>query len=111
MVDVSKRLEVRETVRLMRKLGLPDVTILINNAAVLYHRPFLSCDADDVEKTFNVNVFSNFWVCAQKENRLHTYEKFISVKYEFTNMNIHKYEKFMNIVKVKEKQTLRCFGF
>ncbi|XP_014486254.1 PREDICTED: short-chain dehydrogenase/reductase family 16C member 6-like [Dinoponera quadriceps] len=61
VVDVSKRLEVRETVRLMRKLDVPDVTILINNAAVLYHNPFLSCDADDVEKTFNVNVFSNFW--------------------------------------------------
>ncbi|XP_032670358.1 short-chain dehydrogenase/reductase family 16C member 6-like [Odontomachus brunneus] len=61
VVDVSKRLEIRETVRLMRKLDLPDVTILINNAAVLYHKPFLNCDMDDVEKTFNVNVFSNFW--------------------------------------------------
>ncbi|XP_029168022.1 short-chain dehydrogenase/reductase family 16C member 6-like [Nylanderia fulva] len=61
VVDVSKRLEVRETVRLMRKIGVPDVTILINNAAVLYHKPYLSFDPDDVEKTFNVNVFSNFW--------------------------------------------------
>ncbi|EFN75607.1 short-chain dehydrogenase/reductase family 16C member 6 [Harpegnathos saltator] len=61
VVDVSKRLEVRETVRLMRKLGVPDVTILINNAAVLYHKPFLSCDTDDVERTFSVNVLSHFW--------------------------------------------------
>ncbi|XP_011251926.1 short-chain dehydrogenase/reductase family 16C member 6 [Camponotus floridanus] len=61
LVDVSKRLEVRETVRLMRKIGVPDVTILINNAAVLYHKPYLSFDPDDVEKTFNVNVLSNFW--------------------------------------------------
>jgi len=62
VVDVSKRLEVRETVRLMRKVGVPDVTILINNAAVLHHKPYLSFDPDDVERTFNVNVLSNFWV-------------------------------------------------
>ncbi|KAM0731082.1 Short-chain dehydrogenase/reductase family 16C member 6 [Formica fusca] len=61
VVDVSQRLEVRETVRLMRKIGVPDVTILINNAAVLYHKPYLSFDPDDVEKTFNVNVLSHFW--------------------------------------------------
>nr|XP_034174137.1 short-chain dehydrogenase/reductase family 16C member 6-like [Osmia lignaria]XP_034174148.1 short-chain dehydrogenase/reductase family 16C member 6-like [Osmia lignaria] len=60
-IDVSKRLEVRETVRLMRKSGIPEVSILINNAAVLYHRPFLKQDPDIVEKTFNVNVLSNFW--------------------------------------------------
>ncbi|XP_070171763.1 short-chain dehydrogenase/reductase family 16C member 6 [Polyergus mexicanus] len=61
VVDVSQRLEVRETVRLMRKIGVPDVTILINNAAVLYHKSYLSFDPDDVEKTFNVNVLSHFW--------------------------------------------------
>ncbi|KZC13668.1 Estradiol 17-beta-dehydrogenase 11 [Dufourea novaeangliae] len=60
-VDVSNRLEVRETVRLMRKLGIPEVSILINNAAVLYHAPFLNQDQDLVEKTFNVNVLSHFW--------------------------------------------------
>lgn len=62
MVDVSKRLEVRETVRLMRKLEIPEVSILINNAAVLRHDPFLNQDPDIVEKTFNVNVLSHFWV-------------------------------------------------
>lgn len=64
MVDVSKRLEVREAARLMRKVGVPEVSILINNAAVLYHRPFLNQESDLVEKTFNVNVLSNFWVCS-----------------------------------------------
>jgi len=62
VVDVSKRLEVQETVRLMRRIDVPDVTILINNAAVLYHKPYTSYDPDDVEDMFNVNVFSNFWV-------------------------------------------------
>ncbi|XP_076237912.1 firelighter [Calliopsis andreniformis] len=61
VVDVSKRLEVRETVRLMRKMKLPEVSILINNAAVLYHHSFLSQDPDIIEKTFSVNVLSHFW--------------------------------------------------
>ncbi|XP_076173365.1 firelighter [Ptiloglossa arizonensis] len=61
VVDVSNRLEVRETVRLMRKCGIPEVSILINNAAVLYHHPFLQQDSDIVEKTFNVNTLSHFW--------------------------------------------------
>ncbi|XP_060814329.1 estradiol 17-beta-dehydrogenase 11-like [Bombus pascuorum] len=61
VVDVSKRLEVREAARLMRKVGVPEVSILINNAAVLYHCPFLNQDTDIIEKTFNVNVLSNFW--------------------------------------------------
>ncbi|CAL7939627.1 unnamed protein product [Xylocopa violacea] len=61
VVDVSKRLEVRETARLMRKMGVPDVSILINNAAVLYHSPLLNQDSDLIEKTFSVNVLSNFW--------------------------------------------------
>ncbi|KAL0124663.1 hypothetical protein PUN28_006493 [Cardiocondyla obscurior] len=60
-VDVSNVLEVRETVRLMRKVGVPDVTMLINNAAVLYHLPYRSHHSDHIEKTFDVNVLSNFW--------------------------------------------------
>lgn len=79
MVDVSKRLEVRETVRLMRKVGVPDVTILINNAAVLHHKPYLSFDSDDVEKTFNVNVLSNFWVCVYGLNYIHLISKYLLI--------------------------------
>ncbi|XP_043288791.1 short-chain dehydrogenase/reductase family 16C member 6-like [Venturia canescens] len=61
LVDVSKRLEVRETVRMMRRNKVPEVTILINNAAVLIQRPFLEHSYEDVESTFGVNVLSNFW--------------------------------------------------
>ncbi|XP_051155726.1 epidermal retinol dehydrogenase 2-like isoform X2 [Leptopilina boulardi] len=61
VVDVSKRLEVRETLRIMRKSGISDISILINNAAILLHRPFLEHYSDDIEKIFNVNVLSNFW--------------------------------------------------
>ncbi|XP_053996608.1 short-chain dehydrogenase/reductase family 16C member 6-like isoform X1 [Hylaeus anthracinus] len=61
VVDVSNRLEVREAVRLMRKVGIPDVSILINNAAVLYHHSFLHQDSDLVTKTFDVNTLAHFW--------------------------------------------------
>ncbi|KAK2587657.1 hypothetical protein KPH14_003776 [Odynerus spinipes] len=61
VVDVSKRVEVLQTIKMMRKVGIPEVTILINNAAVLYHRPILKHSPDDIERTFNVNVLSNFW--------------------------------------------------
>lgn len=61
VVDVSKRLQIRETAKLMRKMGVPEVSVLINNAAVLNHSHFLEQDSDLVERTFSVNVFSNFW--------------------------------------------------
>ncbi|XP_035737965.1 17-beta-hydroxysteroid dehydrogenase 13-like [Vespa mandarinia] len=61
IVDVSKRLEVRETIRMMRKVGIPEITILINNTAVLYHRSLLNHNSDEIERTFNVNVLSHFW--------------------------------------------------
>ncbi|XP_063993551.1 short-chain dehydrogenase/reductase family 16C member 6-like isoform X1 [Diachasmimorpha longicaudata] len=61
VVDISNRIEVREAARLMRKYRVPDVTILINNAAVLMHKSFLDHDVDDVERTFGVNIFSQFW--------------------------------------------------
>lgn len=52
----------RETMKMMRRSGLPAITILINNAAILYHRSFLEHYPDDVERIFNVNVLSHFWV-------------------------------------------------
>ncbi|XP_011304011.1 short-chain dehydrogenase/reductase family 16C member 6 [Fopius arisanus] len=61
VVDVSNRIEVREAARLMRKYRVPNVTILINNAAVLMQKSFADRDVDDVERTFGVNVFSQFW--------------------------------------------------
>lgn len=63
-MDVSKRLEVRETVRMMRRNKIPNVTILINNAAILYQSPFLEHNYEEIEKTFAVNVLSHFWVRA-----------------------------------------------
>ncbi|XP_011496077.1 PREDICTED: estradiol 17-beta-dehydrogenase 11-like [Ceratosolen solmsi marchali] len=61
VVDVSKRLEVREVVRLMRKADIPDVNILINNTGVLLRGPFLDYKDEDVQKIFEINVLSQFW--------------------------------------------------
>ncbi|XP_014211257.1 17-beta-hydroxysteroid dehydrogenase 13-like [Copidosoma floridanum] len=61
VVDVSQRLEVREAVRLMRKANIPEVTILINNAAVLMNLPFLEHKSEDIQRMFDVNVLSQFW--------------------------------------------------
>ncbi|XP_015588000.1 epidermal retinol dehydrogenase 2 isoform X2 [Cephus cinctus] len=61
VVDVAKRMEIREAVRLMRKVGIPEVTILVNNAAILMHKSLLSHEDNEIEDTFAVNVFSNFW--------------------------------------------------
>nr|XP_033332940.1 epidermal retinol dehydrogenase 2-like [Megalopta genalis] len=61
LVDVSNRRAVYETVKMMKKQEIPDVSILINNAAVLYHSRFLNQDQELIEKTFNVNVLSQFW--------------------------------------------------
>lgn len=39
-----------------------DVTILINNAGVLYANPIWDTKGDHVTKTFGVNVLGSFWV-------------------------------------------------
>lgn len=51
----------------MRKAGIPDVTILVNNAAVLMHQPFLEHKDEDIQKIFDVNVLSQFWVPPQRQ--------------------------------------------
>ncbi|XP_066601208.1 17-beta-hydroxysteroid dehydrogenase 13-like [Prorops nasuta] len=61
VVDVSNRNEVRETIRMMKKASIPEVTILINNAAILHHSPLLQQHHEQIEQTFQVNVLSNFW--------------------------------------------------
>ncbi|GAB1862027.1 NADP-retinol dehydrogenase [Camponotus japonicus] len=103
LVDVSKRLEVRETVRLMRKIGVPDVTILINNAAVLYHKPYLSFDPDDVEKTFNVNVLSNFWMFHNDSYFKQTIEAFLPLMLQKNSGHIVAISSMCGIYGVSQK--------
>ncbi|KAL8933750.1 MAG: hypothetical protein Q9211_005611 [Gyalolechia sp. 1 TL-2023] len=48
---------------LLEQLGVP--TILINNAAVVNGKPFLSLTEDEVEKTFRVNTLSHFHLASR----------------------------------------------
>ncbi|KAL8829631.1 MAG: hypothetical protein Q9170_006088, partial [Blastenia crenularia] len=57
--DVGDRGMVEKTwKRINDDLGTP--TVLINNAAVVNGKPFLSLTQDEVEKTFHVNTLSHF---------------------------------------------------
>ncbi|CAB0030875.1 unnamed protein product [Trichogramma brassicae] len=63
-VDVSKRSDILEAIRMMRKAGIGDVSILINTAEVGggARRALLEHDDKDIRKIFDVNVMSQFWV-------------------------------------------------
>lgn len=45
-----------------------DVTILINNAGIMPHRPFLEHTSEVIQRIMNVNAMAHFWVCNVKEN-------------------------------------------
>lgn len=44
-----------------REVGF--IAILVNNAGVVTGKMFLNTDEKDIQRTFNVNTFANFWVC------------------------------------------------
>ncbi len=44
------------------KAEVGDVDILINNAGIVIGKPILESTEQDIIKTFEVNVFSHFWV-------------------------------------------------
>ncbi|OXA56585.1 17-beta-hydroxysteroid dehydrogenase 13 [Folsomia candida] len=60
-VDISSRDNV-EAVAAKVKEDVGDVSIIINNAGIAPIGPFLSTDPDLLEKTFQVNVLSHFWI-------------------------------------------------
>ena len=59
--DVADREDVRRAAEETRsKVG--EVTMLFNNAGIMPARPFLKFKPEEVEKIFNVNVFSQYWM-------------------------------------------------
>ena len=46
--------------KVMDEVG--EVTILVNNAAVVIGRKLLDCPDQEIEKTFDVNLLAQFWV-------------------------------------------------
>ena len=45
------------------KDSVGDITMLVNNAGIVTGKKFLECDDRLIEKTFQVNTISHFWVC------------------------------------------------
>lgn len=59
--DVTNREEVKAVVaRIVQEVG--PVTILVNNAGIMPTRSFLEQKPQEILKTFEVNVFSHFWL-------------------------------------------------
>lgn len=59
-VDVSNRDQVYKTADIVRK-EVGDVTMLINNAAIVRGSKFLDSKDDDIKKTFDVNIISHYY--------------------------------------------------
>ncbi|XP_073992932.1 17-beta-hydroxysteroid dehydrogenase 13-like isoform X2 [Rhodnius prolixus] len=59
--DVTSR---EDILNLAQKVGqeIGDVTIVINNAGIMHCKPLHQQSNEVIEKIFNVNVFSHFWV-------------------------------------------------
>ena len=60
-VDVSKPDQVYAAADRVRQ-DVGDVTILVNNAAILHYKPPLECPDEVIQKTLGVNALSHFWV-------------------------------------------------
>ena len=59
--DVTKRDEVYEIADAVRT-DVGDVTILVNNAGIVTGKKFMDCPDALIQKTFEVNAISHFWV-------------------------------------------------
>ncbi|KAG5282211.1 hypothetical protein AALO_G00053500 [Alosa alosa] len=58
--DVGNREEVYQQAKVLReKVG--DVTILVNNAAVVHGKSLMNCDDDALLKTQHINTLGQFW--------------------------------------------------
>ncbi|XP_047421598.1 17-beta-hydroxysteroid dehydrogenase 13 [Sciurus carolinensis] len=61
VVDCSNREEIYNSVNQVKK-EVGDVTIVVNNAGVVYPADFLSTKDEEITKTFEVNILGHFWI-------------------------------------------------
>lgn len=59
-VDVANKEQVYKTADLVRK-EVGEVTILINNAAIVRGTKFMDSKDEDIQKTFDVNIMSHYY--------------------------------------------------
>ena len=60
VVDVSDKEAVKNAAQNTRS-EMGEVTLLFNNAGIMPCKPFMNHSQQEVEKIFNVNVYSQFW--------------------------------------------------
>lgn len=60
VVDCSKREEIYSAARKVKE-DIGDVSILVNNAGVVYTADLFATQDPQIEKTFEVNVLAHFW--------------------------------------------------
>lgn len=61
VVDCSNREDIYNSVKQVKK-EVGDVTILVNNAGVVYPADLLSTKDEEITKTFEVNILGHFWI-------------------------------------------------
>ncbi|CAH1121636.1 unnamed protein product [Ceutorhynchus assimilis] len=60
-VDVANREEVLATAKKVQEM-VGEVTILINNAGIMPHHPFLDHTEKEIRKIMDINVMAHFWI-------------------------------------------------
>uniref|UniRef100_T1IQE8 Short-chain dehydrogenase/reductase 3 n=1 Tax=Strigamia maritima TaxID=126957 RepID=T1IQE8_STRMM len=58
--DVTDREAVKQTALKVRE-EIGNITILVNNAGILYSKPFENCSYENIRKTIEVNLMAHFW--------------------------------------------------
>ncbi|XP_049486804.1 17-beta-hydroxysteroid dehydrogenase 13 [Panthera uncia] len=61
VIDCSNREDIYNSVKQVKK-EVGDVTILVNNAGVVYPADLLSTKDEEITKTFEVNILGHFWI-------------------------------------------------
>lgn len=73
-VDVSDKQSVYKNAQLVKE-EIGPVDVLINNAGIVCGKPLLELPDEDIERTYNVNILSHYWVSFKNILLLHGYHK------------------------------------
>lgn len=66
-VDVSSYEQIKMLIKHVNK-EVGNISILINNAGIAYGKSLIDLNETEIKRTFEVNIFSQFWLC--KLNRI-----------------------------------------
>ena len=75
---MTDRDEIYRTANAIKK-SIGDVTILINNAGVVYGKTLLDLPDNEIDRTFQVNILAHYWVSC---GILNTFHVKVHIEYE-----------------------------